>query len=210
MGKKERTASNIELVGGRLCLDFANTVSTRIEGQGREYLSDYGQLVAWSQHTRILTDAEAEVLLDGVASRPDLAAAALERAIALRETIYRIFSATADGREAEEVDLSALNRALHHALARLEVVPTADTFHWSWVVGSDDLDYMLWPVVRSAADLLTSDDLRRVRECVREGCDWLFVDLSKNHSRRWCSMNTCGSRVKARRYYQRKRGKERG
>ena len=210
MGKKERTASNIELVGGRLCLDFANTVSTRIEGHGREYLSDYGQLMAWSQHTRILTDAEAEVLLDGAASRPDLAAAALERAIALRETIYRIFSATADGREVEEVDLSTLNRALHDALARLEIVQTADTFHWSWVVGPDDLDYMLWPVVRSAADLLTSDDLRRVRGCVREGCDWLFVDLSKNHSRRWCSMNTCGSRVKARRYYQRKRGKERG
>ena len=210
MGKKERTASNIELVGGRLCLDFANTVSTRIEGQGREYLSDYGQLVAWSQHTRVLTDAEAEALLDNAANRPDLAAVALERAIALREILYHIFSATADGREAEEVDLSTLNRAIQRALARLEVVPTADRFHWSWVVGPDDLDYMLWPVIRSAADLLTSDDLRRVRECVREGCDWLFVDLSKNRSRRWCSMNTCGSRVKARRYYQRKRGKERG
>ena len=208
MGKKERKASTLELVGGRLCLDFANTVSTRIEGQSREYLSDYGQLVAWSQHTNILTDAEAEATLDSAVSRPDLAATALERAIALRETIYRVFSATADGQEASKADLSALNRALHQALAQLEIVRSGDTFGWSWVVGLDDLDYMLWPVIRSAADLLTSDDLRRVRECAREGCDWLFVDLSKNHSRRWCSMNMCGSRVKARRYYRRRRGKE--
>ena len=95
--------------------------------------------------------------------------------------------------------------ATDQALARLEVVPTADTFNWSWAAGQDDLDYMLWPVVRTAADLLTSDDLLRVRECARTGCDWLFVDLSKNHSRRWCSMNMCGSRVKARRYYQRRK-----
>ena len=208
MGKRERTASTLELVGGRLCLDFANTQSTRIKGQSREYLTDYGQLVAWSQHTSVLTDAEAEVLVDSAASRPDLAATALERAITLRETIYRAFSATADGREAEEADLSALNRAIHQALAQLEIVRSGDTFHWSWVVGLDDLDYMLWPVIRSAADLLTSDDLLRVRACAREGCDWLFVDLSKNHSRRWCSMNMCGSRVKARRYYRRRRGKE--
>ena len=210
MGKNKRTASNLELVGGRLCLDFANTLSTRSEGQSREYLTDYGQLVAWSQRTGILTGDATGVLLDSAASRPDLAAAALEQAIAVRETIYRVFSATADGREAEGDDLSALNRALHQALVRLEVVPSADTFHWSWVVGQDDLDYMLWPVVRSAADLLTSDDLLRVRGCARGGCDWLFVDLSKNHSRRWCSMTMCGSRVKARRYYRRRSGKERG
>jgi predicted RNA-binding Zn ribbon-like protein len=64
---------------------------------------------------------------------------------------------------------------------------------------------MLWPIVRSAAELLTSEDLGRVRRCGREGCDWLFVDSSKNRSRRWCSMEMCGSRVKSRRYYYRKR-----
>jgi predicted RNA-binding Zn ribbon-like protein len=208
MGKKERTASTLELVGGRLCLDFANTLSTRIEGKSREYLTDYGQLVSWSRHAGILTGGEAEAILDSAAGRPDLAATALEQAIALRETIYRVFSATADGRGAEGDDLSALNRGLRQALSRLEVVPSEDTFGWSWVVGQYDLDHVLWPVIRSAGDLLTSDDLRRVRRCAREGCDWLFVDLSKNHSRRWCSMNMCGSRVKARRYYRRRRGKE--
>jgi predicted RNA-binding Zn ribbon-like protein len=72
----------------------------------------------------------------------------------------------------------------------------------------DELDRMLWPVARSAADTLTSGDLKRVRRCARQGCDWLFVDTSKNRSRRWCSMSMCGSRVKAGRYYRRvKKGK---
>jgi len=93
---------------------------------------------------------------------------------------------------------------LHEALSRLEIRPSEDRFEWAWVLDANDLDRMLWPIVRSAAELLTSGDLRKVRQCAREGCDWLFVDASKNHSRRWCSMNMCGSRVKARRYYQRK------
>jgi predicted RNA-binding Zn ribbon-like protein len=126
----------------------------------------------------------------------------------LRETIYRVFSAVADHREPEGADLTALNAAFRDTLTRLEIVPSGDGFEWTWLSDEDDFDRMLWPLVRSAADLLTSGDLRQVRECAREGCDWLFVDLSKNHSRRWCSMNMCGSRVKARRYYQRrKRGK---
>ena len=93
---------------------------------------------------------------------------------------------------------------LHEALSRLEICPSEDMFEWTWVLDANDLDRVLWPIVRSAADLLTSGDLRKVRQCARESCDWLFVDASKNHSRRWCSMNMCGSRVKARRYYQRK------
>lgn len=208
MGKRERTASNLELVGGRLCLDFANTVSTRVKTLRREYLTAYGELVAWSQHAHILTDGEAKALLHDATRHPNLAAVVLDRAIALRETVYRIFSALADHRATEETDLAVLNAALRETLSRLEVRPSADGFEWAWVLDGDgnDLERMLWPIVRSAADLLTSGDLEKVRECAREGCDWLFVDMSKNHSRRWCSMNTCGSRVKARRYYQRRKG----
>jgi predicted RNA-binding Zn ribbon-like protein len=208
MGKKERRASNLELVGGRLCLDFANTVSSRTEVVRREYLTTYGELVAWSRHAGFLTDGEAEALLRNATRRPDEAAAVLDRAIVLREAIYRIFSAIAGHQEPEDADLDALNGVLHEALARLEVRPSADVFEWAWVLDEDGLDQMLWPAVRSAADLLTSEDLTRVRQCAREGCDWLFVDSSKNHSRRWCSMDMCGSRVKSRRYYQRKKERE--
>jgi predicted RNA-binding Zn ribbon-like protein len=208
MAERERSARDLELIGGRLCLDFANTISTRLEG-GREYLTSYADLVAWSRHAGILTDEAAGLLLlDGAARHPDMAADALERAIAMRETIYRVFSAIAAGREPRAAELTALNAELGEALSRLEIAPSGGGFEWRWTAEGDDLERMLWPVVRSAADTLTSRDLGRVRECAREGCDWLFVDTSKNRSRRWCSMAMCGSRVKAQRYYRRvKKGK---
>jgi predicted RNA-binding Zn ribbon-like protein len=208
MGKK-RSAGNVELVGGRLCLNFANTVSSRTEVPYREYLPSYGELVTWGQHVGVLSGDEATALQIHAARDPDLAVGVLDRAIALREAIYRVFWAIADHREPEEADLVLLNEVLHNALARLEVRPSVEGFEWAWASGDDGLDRMLWPVARSAADLLTSEDLGRVRKCASEVCDWLFVDASKNRSRRWCTMGVCGSRAKSRRYYRRrKREKE--
>lgn len=206
MGEKARTASSLELVGGRLCLDFVNTVSTRIEELSREYLNAYGDLVAWGRHAGVLTHDAAQALYREAACCPQLGAAALERAILLREAIYRIFSAISENQEPAETDLVALNTWLHKTLARLELVPSGSGCDWNWVLEEDDLDRILYPVVRSASDLLTSGELEKVSRCAREGCDWLFVDSSKNHSRRWCSMQSCGSRVKARRYYRRRTG----
>jgi len=202
---EERAASNLELVGGRLCLDFTNTVSTRSKALRRDYLDSYAELVVWGRHAGILGDDEAQALRERAHRHPAAAMAAHEHAIGLRETIYRIFSAIAGGQEAEEADLDSLNCMLRTALSRLEVARSADRFEWSWVLDDDDLSHILWPIVRSAAELLTSESLGRVRHCARDGCDWLFVDSSKNSSRRWCSMSMCGSRVKARHYYQRKK-----
>lgn len=149
MAEKERSSSNLELIGGRLCLDFANTLSTRMEG-GREYLISYVDLVAWGQHAGALTGDESEALLRQAADRIDLAAAALERAIGVRETIYQIFSMVAAGQEPARGDLATLNTTLRESLSHLEVVPTGDRFEWSWARGGADLGWMLWPIARSA------------------------------------------------------------
>jgi predicted RNA-binding Zn ribbon-like protein len=136
---------------------------------------------------------------------PAQASAVLDQAIALRETIYRIFSAVATGRSPEAADLAALNAAISQAMAHLRIIETPAGFVWGWDGGDDALDQMLWPVVRSAADLLTSKELERVGECAEhQRCGWLFLDVSRNHSRRWCSMELCGNRAKVRRHYQRK------
>ena len=205
MDHKERAADNLELVGGRLCLDFANTLSTRSHSPRRDYLASYADLVAWSLHAGILQPTEAGWLLDHAGRRPESAGAALEQAIALRETLYRIFAALAAGQEPQAADLAALNRALHHALSHLQVLSSPYGFAWGWTVSADDLERMVWPIARSAADLLTSAERSQVRRCARPGCDWLFVDSSKNHSRRWCSMTMCGSRAKMQRYYRRRK-----
>jgi predicted RNA-binding Zn ribbon-like protein len=208
MDHTERAAGNLELIGGRLCLDFANTVSTRSQQPRREYLATYTDLVAWSLHAGILSQPEASALLTCATDRPELADAALERALVLRETLYRIFAGLAAGQSPPAADLVALNRALHTALSHLEISPTEDSFAWGWAAQADDLERILWPIARSAADLLTSPEHSQVRCCARQGCDWLFVDSSKNHTRRWCSMTACGSRVKMQRYYRRRKKEE--
>ena len=201
----ERHAGNLALLGGRLCLDFANTVDERTGEHPQEWLTSYADLVAWSEHAGIVTESEAHHLHDLGVRHPTAASAVLEQAIALREAIYRIFRATADERPPEADDVATLNDALSEALSRLRVTPTADGFTWQWAPEKDSLDRMLWPVTWSAAELLTSGELSRVRMCAGDDCGWLFFDASRNRSRRWCSMEDCGNRAKARRHYRRQR-----
>jgi predicted RNA-binding Zn ribbon-like protein len=129
----------------------------------------------------------------------------LQQAITLREATYRIFSNVAAVHPPAPDDLGILNVALPDAMSHLQVVALPTGFTWDWTASLDALDQMLWPVVRSAADLLTSDDLDRVRECADDrGCGYLFIDRSRNRSRRWCSMESCGNRAKVVRYLERR------
>lgn len=130
----------------------------------------------------------------------------LEQAIALRETLYRICVAVAGQRTPAANDIALLNAALAKAMARLQLVATEGDWRWAWADGEDALDRMLWPVVWSAAELLTSEARWRVRVCADEQCGWLFLDMSRNRSRRWCAMEDSGNRAKARRHYRRTRG----
>jgi predicted RNA-binding Zn ribbon-like protein len=205
MGGTESGAAALSLIGGRLCLDFANTVGSHAGEHPNEYLRSYRDLVAWGRHAGILTGAEERRLLEAAAGRPDEAGVVLHRAIVLREAIYRIFSAVAVGRAPDAAALEILNAALARALPHARIVSTDDGFAWAWRHEEGALDRMLWPVARSAAELLTGGELDRVRECANDACGWLFLDLSRNRSRRWCDMRDCGNRVKARRYYQRRR-----
>lgn len=188
-----------------LCLDLVNTVSWRKRERPDERLNSYSDLVAWSQKAGVVTERQAQRLLQESARRPAGASAALERVIALREALYRIFCAVAGGDAPKPSDLAVLNGALSEALARLQLTWIAGQFAWDWTDAGDSLEPMLWPVARSAAELLTADELNRVGVCPGEGCGWLFFDSSKNRSRRWCAMDDCGNRAKARRHYRRSR-----
>lgn len=187
-----------------LCLDFANTLSWRTAGQPEEKLTSYAALVRWGRRAGIVPPRDARRLLAQAKREPAGAAAALDRAIALREAIYRICAAVASGSRAPGGDLAVLNEAVRDALRRLEIVQQARGFTWRWPE-RESLDCVVWPVARSAAELLTSPELEKVRVCEGRGCGWLFLDLSRNHSRRWCDMRDCGNREKARRHYQRQR-----
>jgi predicted RNA-binding Zn ribbon-like protein len=199
-------AATVGLLGGELCLDFANTVEPRLGSHRSDYLASYADLVRWARHAGSLSEEEARRLLLEAEDKPSEAAAAWEQAVALRETVYRVFSAVAEEEQPEASDLDALTAAHLEALAHYSVVPTARGFGWARAEGSK-LKGPLWSVALSATRLLTTGELERVKECPtgEGGCGWLFYDASKNKSRRWCSMADCGSRVKMRRMYARRR-----
>ena len=203
-----RPVEELELIGGALCLDFANTIGGS-RADPREYLIDYAALVRWSERLGALQPEDARALLAEAEDRPAEAAGALARARELRDRIYRVYAALARGRPAVRGDLQALNESLAPVLAELRLVANEDGYSWRPVRRKGALDIMLGPVARDAADLLVSGDLERVKQCGGEDCDWLFLDVSRNRSRRWCDMKDCGNRAKARRHYRRqKRGRQ--
>jgi predicted RNA-binding Zn ribbon-like protein len=189
----------------QLGLDFANTLNSRLTAHPQELLNSYADLVAWSQQARILTAREAEHLGQQATRRTTEAMSAYEHTIVLREAIYRIFSAVAGERSAPAADLERLNAILSDALALLRIVATGNGFAWAWTGPEDALDRVLWPIALSAAALLTSSELKTVRECAAPNCSWLFLDTTRNRSRRWCDMKVCGNRAKAHRHYERKK-----
>jgi predicted RNA-binding Zn ribbon-like protein len=211
-----------DLSGGTLCLDVANTLDDRPAPRPNEYLESYADLLAFARQSGALADTDLVRLRAESARRPGDANAALARAIDLREVIYRLFLALAEARPVSTADLAALNQSLAEALSQARVVAVdggeADrdeggrlegqapaSFVWSWADDPVNLDMPLWPIARSAAELLTSSNLRSLRRCASDACAWLFLDTSRNGSRRWCSMRTCGNRAKARRHHARVR-----
>jgi predicted RNA-binding Zn ribbon-like protein len=190
--------------GGDLCLDFANTCGDRPRC-AEERLANLDDLVSWGVAAGLVDDDEAvRFRREATADRASVAAT-LADAIELREAVYAICSALAANRAPARSDLAVLNATLRRALPCLELGVRGTGCCWRWKDASSVVDRILWPVARSAADLVTSDRSDRIRECAGSGCSWLFLDASRNRSRRWCSMSSCGNRAKARRHYARTR-----
>ena len=194
-----------ELSGGALCLDFANSWGDRRRPES-DRLDDYAALLAFACEAGLLDRQHAARLTRRARQAPAEAARAHALARSLRDALYRLFSAQARGRRVDPADVAHVNAALHEALPHLRVTRRAGGYAWDWADdGGEPLAAPLRPIARSAAELLTSDDLARVRECDGATCTWLFLDQSRNRSRRWCSMESCGNRAKARRHYHRQR-----
>ena len=205
MVRKDEPVTELpNLIAGVPCLDFVNTVDPRHAPGRREYLDSYRALVAWTARAGVIDADRGERLGAAAAGDPAGADRVLDRAIRLREALYRVFSLVSGGRPPVPDDLGVLQAELARALAHLRVAWSPAGFGWAWDEASLMLDQVLWPVSRSAADLLVQGPTERIRECPGQGdCGWLFLDLSKNASRRWCDMRACGNRAKARRHYAR-------
>jgi predicted RNA-binding Zn ribbon-like protein len=208
----QASAAEMRLIGGRLCLDFINTVDGRKSDSPRresrsvnslvlgDKLGEYSDLVGWSRHSGLVTATEAGRLIQASKRNAAEARAVFDRAIALREALYGICKATMTGRRPQRVDIETVNEELLQARAHERLTHVADGFTWEWVGGEAALDRMLWSIAHSGAELLTTGDLSRLRECGGEECGWVFEDTSKNRSRQWCHMQDCGNLAKVRRF----------
>jgi predicted RNA-binding Zn ribbon-like protein len=172
-------ANTLDIIGGELCLAFTDTVDWRKSDHPQELLTSYPDLVSWGRDVGALIGAEADRLLQQAEQGPAEAAAVLERAIVLRETIYQIFEAVADDRSPALVDLDVLNGALSETLARLRLVTTPEGLAWDWTDPDYALDRMLWPVVRLAAELLTRGDWTGWANAPpAAGCSWITAEIT--------------------------------
>lgn len=201
-------AGNMALVGGNLALDFVNTVDWRLSSTRRqEWLTSYPDFVAWALHAGVLGRDEAEGLVRRAEVTPGEAETALHTILAVREALFHLLDGARRRVTPAAHQLAVFNALLGRALAHFRLIPDGPGFAWDLARVDDSLEYPLYPVAKAAAELLVSPVLLRVRQCADEDCGWLFVDTSKNGSRRWCTMQSCGNRAKARRHYRRTRGK---
>ncbi len=191
-----------ELSGGKLCLDFVNTLDNRPTDRVRELLETYPDLAAFSRQSGILSPREERALLSRARRSPAEASRVLARTRLLREALFALFA-----RRSSEA-LEALQQSLREGFRR-PLLRSGPEYELAWEDDPESLDRMLGPIVRSAVALLTSKELDRVRVCGADSCDWLFLDESRSRSRQWCNMAVCGNRAKARRFYQRKRALKR-
>ena len=195
------------LVGGHVALDFVNTVDWRGDPERRiDELGDVGDLVAWAQQARLISAAEARALTRAGQRDGPLAARTLARARGLREALAALFTAASRRGRPPEGDLRRFNAFLAAALRSRRIEVRGAGYAWGTEAGAAAVvPRLLWPIVLAAADLLVAPDSAHVRECAAAGCGWLFLDTSRSQRRRWCTMQSCGNRAKARRFYERER-----
>lgn len=188
-----------QLVAGHLALDFANTLDYRYDPKRRvELLRDYEHLLEFAGQSGVITRRQVRQRLLRT-SRPE-AMLTLKRAIEVREALNRLFRSIVAGEPPRRSCLQALN----HFLAATRVSETISWRQSEFVRSYSDLasqpDAPIWPIVDAAANLLASPERTHIRECSDPSCRWLFLDHSKNHSRRWCDMRICGNRSKVQRF----------
>src|ERR1700730_4379937 len=202
---RSRRPPKFELIGGNVCLDFVNTLDDRPRDKPNELLTNYYELARFGEDTGILTPEQLDFLYERVHLAPDEAEDALRRARNLREALHDIFSAVVRKENAPQVAMDRLNANIHGAALHSRLVQGEEGLEWHFDDLTSSFNAMLWPIVRAAAELLASPDLARVRACSSPTCQWFFLDTSKNHHRRWCSMKECGNRAKVRKFYARKK-----
>lgn len=186
-----------------LCLDLVNTRYWRGSAVPTDELTGFPALLSWTQARGGFEPAALKPFEDLADAEPAKAEKLFAQAVTLREAIHGLFAATASEAPLPAADFAALNAALADAPARRALAPAGGG--WQTALPDVSAAALLAPVLWSAADLLLARSERRIRQCANEKCRFLFIDESKNGTRRWCDMSSCGNRAKAHRHLLKKK-----
>lgn len=204
--------AGFDLSGGHPALDLVNSLDNRFSSQGpTELLNGYEDLLRFMAQSRLLDASQVQFL--SRTAKPAAAARAVRATRELRETLATILYAALEGRAPSEAELLGLQHYFQAAGRHRELVWRGGTneerppgAQWQWGRFVRDCELPVWILAQSASDLVLSSALQRMRACDADTCRWLFLDTSKNASRRWCNMRVCGNRMKARRFQERHSG----
>jgi predicted RNA-binding Zn ribbon-like protein len=193
-----------QLIAGHPVLDFVNTLDYRFRDAGPiELLASHADLLGFVRQSGLASESQSAAL-QGSSQTPAAAAKALRSARELREALATWFYAADDANPARLEAVKTLERCFldadrHRELAALNALRAA----WTWGRFENHPHLPVWLIARAAAGLLISEDTGRIHQCKSAACRWLFLDMSRNHSRCWCDMKICGNRMKARRFQRR-------
>lgn len=196
-----RQLEQLEWVGGHPALDFINTVN-RWDGEhpGEEYLHGYGELLQWARMADLVGPSGAQTLDAGARAAKS---SAHRSALTLRADLHRLFSAAINGERLDQGTLDRVGAVLRDTAAWRRFTAEGRGVSCDWDFAAAPPAAILGPVVWPALELLERGPLDRVKKCPADDCGWLFLDTSRNRSRAWCSMKTCGNLAKVRRYRSR-------
>ncbi len=203
---KKRQEPSFELIAGNIALDFINTLDDRPSGDTTELLEEYRDLVRFGAESGVPIAKQADELSKRYSRMAGEAEHALRRARKLREALHEIFFASIHKKIAAQAAIDLLNVELQDAARHSRLMQRGRVWERRFDELESSFDAMLWPITEAAANLLVSSDLALVRACSSPTCRWFFLDTSKNHHRRWCSMKLCGNRTKVRRFYAKQKG----
>jgi predicted RNA-binding Zn ribbon-like protein len=202
---KPRRPPRFELIAGAVCLDFINTLDDRFSSAPKELMKSYLDLARFGEDAQIISELHVDRLFVLSQQHPGKAEEVRASAIRLREAMFEVFWAVVQRKPVPKSPLLVLNGFVQEAGRHIELMPVKGHFDLRFNPLPGNFEAPLWPIARSAAELLASDQLQFVRACALKTCEWLFLDESKNHRRRWCDMTKCGNRAKAKRFYTRQK-----
>jgi len=183
-------------IGGELCLDFINTLGGMRGKETKEYLQDYNDLVNWASKAKIILPEIKDELVEGSRYRASMVKEVYQRSLEFRECLYRVLESHLEEQYPNAEDMEIINSEQTEANKHLKLVFDRGGYSWRFDERTTREDFVLWLIVHSACRLLTSDLLGYLKICGSSTCGWMFLDQSKNKSRRWCEMKTCGNRTK--------------